>query len=149
MTSEQYRDYLDAFSDEGYSSASLHPVQATQIFAVESQLGVNLPEQYETFLTTVGTGEECGGVGRWYHLDIMSTGNIIEMSGQIPGDGDAAGMLVIYDSCDGDLYGFLPDKARFRPEVFAWDGDVGEMRPVAESFEAFLDCLANDGLDDF
>jgi hypothetical protein len=147
MTSEQYRDYLDAFVDEGFSSASLHPVQATQIFAVESQLGVNLPEQYETFLTTVGTGEECGGVGCWHHLDIMSPGNILEASTQVPRDSHASGMLVIYDSYDGEIYGFLPDKSRYRPEVYAWDQEGGDMRKVADSFENFLDCLAQDGLE--
>lgn len=147
MTADQYRDFLDSFAAEGFSSLSLHPVQSAQIFDVENQLGSNLPEQYETFLTMVGTGDENGGVGRWYHFDIMSPGNVLEESARMPENSPAAGMLVFYDACDGDLYGFLPGKARFMPEVYAWNIESDEMRRVADSFEEFLDCLARDDIE--
>jgi hypothetical protein len=144
MTAEQYREYLDSFSPE-FSSAALHPVQSTQIFTIEDALGASLPEQYENFLTMVGTGEDGAVLGCWFHLDVMAPGNLIEMSSLIPEGCPASGMLVIYDANDGDVYGFLPDnRGRYHPEVYAWNDEDQEFSRVADNFERFLDCLAND-----
>ena len=149
MTAEQYRDYIDSYAPE-FSSATLHPAQSTQIFDIEEALGASLPEQYETFLTMVGTGEDGAVLGRWFHLDVMTPGNVIEVSGLIPEGCPAAGMLVVYDANDGDVYGFLPDNhGRYRPAVYAWNSDDGEFRRIADSFERFLDCLANDDVEGF
>jgi len=149
MTVEQYREYLDSFAPE-FSAAALHPAQSTQIFDIEEALGASLPEQYETFLTMVGTGEDAAVLGRWFHLDVMTPGNVIEVSSLIPEGCPAAGMLVIYDANDGDVYGFLPDNhGHYRPTVYAWNSEDADFRPVADSFERFLDCLANDEDDAF
>lgn len=147
MTVEQYREYLDSFAPE-FTAAALHPAQSTQVFDIEEELGANLPELYETFLTLIGTGEDGAVLGRWFHLDVMAPGNLIEVSSLIPAGCPASGMLVIYDANDGDVYGFLPDnRGHYHPEVYAWNSDDGEFRRVADNFERFLDCLAND--DDF
>lgn len=146
MRIEQYRDYLDACTaQEGMGASVLLPVQSTQILDVETQLGGNLPEQYETFLTQIGVGEECGGVGLWFHLDITSPGNVLEASEQVARSGTA--MLVVYDAYDGELYGFLPAAKGFQPEVHAWTSETGEMRLVADQLEDFLDVLADESAD--
>src|ERR1035437_3259482 len=130
MTAEQYRDYLDSFAPE-FSSATLHPAQSTQIFNIEDVLGASLPEQYETFLTTVGTGDDGAVLGRWFHLDVMTPGNVMEVSAHIPEGSLASGMLVIYDANDGDVYGFLPDsQGHYLPEVYAWNSADAEFRSV-------------------
>lgn len=143
MTPEEYLDFLELSREATDQESYLRPAQLTQIFDVEEQLGVKLPKQYEEFLTSVGCGEEHGGMGRWYHLDLTRPGNVVEISRHIPRGSRASGMLPIYDAYDGDIYGFLPNSNGFYPQVHVFDSEAGEMKKVSEDLEGFLDCLAS------
>jgi hypothetical protein len=148
MTAEQYLEYLEIYAQDEHVKLALRPVQMSQIFELVAQLKIELPKQYETFLTTVGCGEECGGMGLWYHLDLTSPGSVLERSRGIPSTSPAKGMLAIYDSYDGDIYGFLPGKRSFRPQVHALNTETNELHKVADNFEDFLDCLTGGDVDD-
>lgn len=153
------RDYikcLELLSERDALPASeLYPALTTDVLTVERELGVELPEDYEDFLTIVGSGPEFGGVAWWYHLDITRPGNILEVNhelakeqaqlmrkaGKAPSD-FPNGFLAIYDACDGEVFGFERDtKGKFLPHVIAWDTEDYTSQRIADDLCGFLDFL--------
>jgi hypothetical protein len=152
----EYLDCLEIIAArDDMPHSELHPVLATDILTVERELGAELPETYEEFLTDVGAGNEFGGTAWWYHFDITRPGNLLEATRtfaeeQIRALRDAgrpirqfpSGFLAIYDPCDGEIFGFrLNGGSRYDDAVWAWDTDDLTQRRVADDFCAFLDYL--------
>lgn len=159
MKALQYREHLVKTSRlEKLPTSSLRPVLATDILAVERELGAQLPEQYEEFLTEVGVGDEYGGLSVWYHLDITRPGNLLDVNEHLAEDQTnqmkkeglppsryPKDFLAIYDGKDGQVYGFLRSQAaRFFPQVNAWDQEGFNLVSVAIDFEHFLDWLSQE-----
>lgn len=140
---------VSAARDE-LAPSDLHPVMMNEIMAVEDELGVDLPEQYESFLVTVGAGAEFGGLAHWYHCDLAREGNLIRVNtclwhGERKGCNGSRfdartprDFLAVYDPCDGSLIGFRRKNGRFHPDVFSWDPDDGGLVPVTDDFCSFL-----------
>jgi hypothetical protein len=136
--------------------SDLHPVLATDIYTLEREIGASLPDQYEDFLREAGCGEEHGGLSRWHHLDITRPGNLIEINHEFAhqqikrmrSEGISVSrfpraLFVVYDPCDGEVYGFMQDSSRFNPQVVAWDTDEFTLRTVAQSFAEFLEYVSD------
>lgn len=158
MTPERYLECLELISlEHGLERSRLLPVMSIDLMAVERELNMTLPQQYVSFVEKIGCGEEFGGVSLWLHFDISMPGNVIDRSRALarqvqdaPRRGRGAkrlprGFFAFYDSCEGDIYGFVPVSAgTFSPEVYAWNTEVGELSRVTDSFDKFLDYLVED-----
>lgn len=139
-----------AAARDGLAPSDLHPVMMNEIIAVEDELGVDLPEQYESFLVTVGAGPEFGGLAHWYHCDLAREGSLIRVNTCLwNGERDCCfgsgfevrspkDFLAVYDPCDGSLIGFRRKNGCFHPEVFSWDPGDGGLEAVADDFCGFL-----------
>ena len=153
------RDYLQCLElitlRDDLSPSELHPALTTEVLTIERELGAELPEAYEEFLTEVGCGCEFGGVAWWYHLDITRPGNLLEVNQHLVREQAQAmrqigrsptefptGFLAVYDPCDGEVFGFqLNGGGRYAPAVWAWDTEEFELREVAPDMCHFLDYL--------
>jgi hypothetical protein len=136
---------------EALEDSHLVPALASDILAVERELGAELPQQYEDFLRHAGCGVEHGGLAIWYHLDLTRPGNLIDVNRQLREDSLAAlrraghstrrfprGFMAIYDSCDGELFGYLQRGHYFLPEIIAWDVEELTTRKIASDLYEFL-----------
>jgi len=133
---------------DGLVPPQLVPVSLADVIAVQSELSMTLPGAYEEFLVTVGVGEEHGGLGVWFHLDLGRTGNLLEAN---EGMAEAHGLpspkrfLAIYESRGEGYYGFAARRGgRYREQVSFYDLDSGEFEEVAgdlfEFLESNVDC---------
>jgi hypothetical protein len=152
-----YLEQLHECGDrDGLEASELEPAQVMDIMTAERTLGTSLPEDYQEFLVAVGCGPVYGGLSEWFHLDITIPGNIVDVSrelaaAEVQRSRDKHqrnllphGFLTIYDSCDGDIFGFVPaDSSTYQAPVFAWDRDTVSLREVAPSFSAFLEWIVD------
>lgn len=120
----------------------------SEIISVENELRVELPKQYEDFIAEVGVGEEYGGLAVWLHLDLTQHGNLVEVNKRLWGGGVIPrSMIAVYDSMDGELYGFKrSDRGRLGDRVYVITPSHNGSRPasvssVAESLVGFLEGL--------
>jgi SMI1-KNR4 cell-wall len=157
MNPGEYLNHLERSAERMHlASSDLRPASDVDITSVEREVGLSLPEDYVDFICRVGTGKEHGGTAEWFHVDITRPGNIIDHSHSImkqqikrlrdsgtPVSRYPKGMLVIYDACDGFLYGFVPNTgSTYKPGVYSWDCDDMQLDKVADTFEEFLDFLS-------
>ena len=157
MRPSDYLNYLtDTAEKEGLPASDLRPCSSVDISSVEHEAGMHLPSQYIDFLCEVGTGKEYGGLSCWLHLDVTRPKNVIEFSRATREDqlealketggsanGYPKGLLIVYDSNDGQLYGFRANSgSTYLDGVFCWDTDDLSLEKVADSFYEFLDYLA-------
>ncbi len=163
MRWERYRDCLDLVAERfDLDPSNLKPVMATDIFAVERALGMNLPSPYATFLEEVGAGEEFGGLSTWLHCDLLREGNVVQIGRDLLASARERmarprgskrlppGFLPVYDDRDGLIYGFAPrDSHNYDDQVFAWDMEEMEMKSISPTFAEFLDFLIGDHLGDY
>jgi len=133
---------------------NLTPVMLNEIMAVEDELGIDLPEQYENFLLQVGPGSEYGQLAYWYHLDLTRDGNLLQINQELQKRAKnrprnpLKRFLAVYDPCDGSLVGFVRTNDGYKKEVFAWFEDERVLEPLAQDFCSFLqsniDCTGTD-----
>lgn len=152
--------YLDCLAQtaarDGLEPSDLQAVALMETLTMERALGYAFCADYERFLAEAGCGEVYGGLARWLHLDITRDGNILDVSRRLAKEMAAAtrrkhgkntfprDFLVIYDACDGDLFGFIPtDSSSYQPQVYAWNIEDLQLREVAPDFDAFLDYLSD------
>lgn len=154
------RDYLDRLRDAAgllvVDGHSLRPVAATNILSVERVLGRSLPDPYKQFLSEVGTGYEPGKLGEWLSCDITRERNLVAFSQDLQDRARSAlrqkrralshypaGMLAIFDSLDGEIYGFVPcGPDAFCEHIVAFDQDALTTRVIASNFDELLSALA-------
>lgn len=142
VSPREYRDALALIAAaHSLEPSSLRPVTASDIIAVERELGRTLPDEYATFLVEIGCGDEYGGLARWFHFDITEPGNVLEESTRFQARGNPRGFLAVYDPFDGDVYGFLPMQRSYRSEPHSWNQERRELRQLASSFSELLDEL--------
>lgn len=157
MHPTQYLDKLTDLSEQDHLPLSeLRPVPATDIMAVERELGFELPSQYIDFLCLVGVGSELG-VARWHHLDLGRSGNLLSLreewrhpqleamrAARVKMSRLPRGFLPIYDPCDGEVFGLVPaSRHKFKQAVYCWDTETFELWEVAKDFNDFLDYLSS------
>ena len=159
MKPTAYYDHLQQTSTRvGLDPSDLQAAAVMDIITMERTLGFALCECYQEFLSTVGCGPVFGGLGVWLHLDVTRPGNLLDASRGLAREMAPAtrrvygkntfprDMLVVYDACDGDLFGFLPEKAktgRYQPAVYAWNTEDLELREAAPCFRTFLGYLTD------
>lgn len=121
----------------------LAPVAIADILAVEQELGMQLPSAYEDFLTAVGVGEEHGGFGVWFHLDLGRTGNLLEVNEALAERFKVRSpkrFLAFYESRGDAFYGFAADRGRrYGDEVFVLDPEIGKPQLFAADLGEFLE----------
>jgi hypothetical protein len=137
-------------------ASDMATVQVAEILDVEQEIGAQLPDAYEDFLTIAGCGEEYGGLACWYHFDITRGGNILEankklMSSQarrirtekLTAQLLPAHFLAVLDSYDGTVYGFIQESdTAFGPSVWSWELETYEFEQVSPNFGEFLEYIA-------
>lgn len=152
MDPQAYLDCLDQTSDrDGFERSDLQSAAAMDISMVEQELSRTLCVDYQSFLLTAGCGPVFGGLAHWLHLDVGMPGNLLAFSQHLADDMRATpaenpfptGFLAIYDACDGDVMGFLPDEHHnhYKPAVYAWNTEDLDVRLVADTFNGFLAAL--------
>lgn len=134
---------------DGLRHTELRPVMMSEILAVESELRIELPKQYEDFLAEVGVGEEFDGLAVWLHLDLTQRGSLVEVNKRLWEESVIPrSVLVVYDPLDGELYGFKrSDRGRFDGKIYRVSPDPAGGRPTqitlaAGSFVEFLESIA-------
>ena len=155
MEPREYLDYLSECAEHDHLPPSnLRPCSLVDVSSVEHEVKKHLPSAYVDFLCQVGVGEEHGGLGKWFHLDVSHHGNILEIAEEIAEEQREAkkvvsarhhkGFLPVYDSCDGAIYGFMPNgnSTHYQPTVFCWDTDSFVLERVSDTFFDFLSYLA-------
>lgn len=107
--------------------SSLVRAQLAEIIALEDELGASLPAQYEAHLLHFGAGTEHGGLAFWFHLDRTRSGNILDCNEQLQRSNGRPGapkdFLAVYDSRDGEFFGFRKQGSSYGPEVFSWTSE--------------------------
>jgi hypothetical protein len=153
MSADEYIKLIAAGGDK----LQLRPAAAAEIMAVEDELRRALPGQYAHFLSRIGCGGEGPGRGRWLHLDLSLSGNLLEQRTQLKqmfkdhrcGGGCTQGcprrLLPVYEAQDGTLYGFLvyggARDGGFESDVHALKRESYSLTRVAPDFASFLDLL--------
>jgi hypothetical protein len=103
--------------------SSFVKAQLAEIIALEEELRAALPSQYEEHLLRVGVGVEHGGLAFWFHLDRTRAGNIIDCNQALRDDQMAPcprDFLAVYDSLEGEYFGFRRKKNHYSSEVYCW-----------------------------
>lgn len=128
---------------DGLGPSELAPVAIADILALEQELGMQLPPAYEEFLTVVGVGEEHGGLGVWFHLDLGRTGNLLEVNESLAERHRLRlpeNFLIFYESRGDAFYGFpSARKRRYSDEVYVLDPEEDKPQPFAADLGEFLE----------
>lgn len=132
----------------------LRPALATDVMAIEREIGASLPNQYQDFLVKAGTGVEYGGLAVWYHLDLMMSGNIIEASKDMTDEAKKSlraadqspkkipkDILVISDRCDGSYLCLRLSGNSYNEAIWIWDSEDLSFEKLADDLEGALDII--------
>jgi len=126
---------------DNLAQSELHPIMINEVLAVEDELGIPLPEQYEDFLMKAGAGTEYGGLATWYHFDLTLTGNLLEKNVEIQhrrrGEKPPGDFLAVYDPCDGSLIGYQAQNGSYSTELFIWSKEDG-IESLSDDLYSFL-----------
>lgn len=135
---------------DGLEESTFAPAQLADIFAVEEELGESLPGSYEEHLLHLGSGQEYGGLATWLHIDLAKSGNILA-------EDQPSGFLPIYDSHEGELFGYYRNGSPFSERIFVWEGEGSTeecFSSLGEFYRDRLDCtdeeieeISSEGLD--
>ncbi len=134
-------------SRDSLRPSSFIRAQLAEIIALEEELRASLPSQYEEHLLRVGSGEEHGGLAFWFHLDRTRSGNIIDCNRLLQIDELAPcpkDFLAVYDSLEGEYFGFRRQGRGYSPEVFCWCPEEGRLlsfaSDLADFYRQMIDC---------
>lgn len=135
--------------------SDLQRVMINEVMALEDEIGADLPEQYEAFLTDVGVGQEFSGLGYWFHCDLAREGNLLRVNGKLwRGQHQQyerrmpAEFFAVYDPCDGTLIGFKRENGSFGAPVYCWHPETNELEEISEDFCSFLESNVDLGPDE-
>lgn len=152
-----YRDCLDYIAKrDNLSKSVLHPVMFSDVMTIEEEIGNELPNQYEEFITELGVGEEYGGLSKWLLLDLTVDENILNKNTELR-NGNRYNkfkapkhFFAVYDQHDGIFVGFQHLKNKQLDEkVTAWDSETGELEIITDSFYDFLEVNLDCKLSEF
>ena len=134
---ELYRECLRLIAErDSLPHCSFIPARMSEIISIEEELSMNLPRHYQEYLLRVGVGEEHGGLAVWYHLDVGRGGNVLEKREKSPARKKR--FLPIYDSCDGEIFGFCQNGKAFIEKIYVFDEDDETLEEAYEGFSFFL-----------
>jgi hypothetical protein len=134
---ELYKECLRLIAErDGLADCSFIPAQMTEIISIEEELGMPLPGEYQEYLLRVGVGEEHGGLAIWYHLDVGRSGNLLEQR-EKPAAKEKR-FLPIYDSLDGEVFGFCQNGVAFQEGIFCLYEEEKDLEDAYSSFSEFL-----------
>ena len=136
MNPERLKELLRRFQ-------TTRPASSDEIEAFEHEAGITLPSEYREFLRFTDGGE--GFIGPNSYAMLWRVDELLRFNKEYQADEYAPGLLLFGSSGGGEAFAFdlRPHRKQQIVSVPFIGMDLNEILPIAETFDGFLEHLAN------